>query len=377
MKISSLLPAFGACALLVRFASAQVSFTPIPALPGQVSTVALALSDDGQKVTGGSYNTYGGDEIAFAWTASGGTVSLGIPGGASVSEGTGISADGGTIVGGAGGGLGFIWTSSGGITPFSGTSPRATSSDGAMVAGQTSALAFLWTSAAGFTSLGNLPGTTTTRSIAHGISGDGSILVGGASATGFDAGYEPFQWTAAAGMTRLGNLPGAASGGFATDISANGGVIVGNAASPSGQQAFRYTAATGMVGLGLFSGTTTFAEAVSADGGAIVGNSGAGPWLWNSVTGMTSIPGYLTSSGIDLTGWTLNTVTDISADGRTIIGYGTNPAGHDSGWYATVGANAIPEPSTWAAAVGGVAFLATIASRRIRGRRSTPGLRAS
>ena len=45
--------------------------------------------------------------------------------------------------------------------------------------------------------------------------------------------------------------------------------------------------------------------------------------------------------GLDLTGWLLTHPLGISDDGRTIVGYGTNPAGQTEGWVAT-----IPEPST-------------------------------
>jgi len=52
-------------------------------------------------------------------------------------------------------------------------------------------------------------------------------------------------------------------------------------------------------------------------------------------------------------GWTLTEVADISADGRTVVGMGINPAGQEEAWMATV-----PEPSTLVLlAVGGLAAL--------------------
>ena len=45
--------------------------------------------------------------------------------------------------------------------------------------------------------------------------------------------------------------------------------------------------------------------------------------------------------GLDLSGWTLTRGTGISADGTTIVGIGTNPAGQTEAWRAVV-----PEPSS-------------------------------
>jgi hypothetical protein len=44
--------------------------------------------------------------------------------------------------------------------------------------------------------------------------------------------------------------------------------------------------------------------------------------------------------GLDLTGWTLDAAYGVSADGRTIVGYGSGPDGAEA-WMAV-----IPEPST-------------------------------
>jgi hypothetical protein len=47
----------------------------------------------------------------------------------------------------------------------------------------------------------------------------------------------------------------------------------------------------------------------------------------------------VTEYGGDLNGWKLSVAEGISADGRTIAGYGINPAGQNDSWIVT-----IPEP---------------------------------
>lgn len=71
----------------------------------------------------------------------------------------------------------------------------------------------------------------------------------------------------------------------------------------------------------------------------------------------------LTSSyGLDLTGWTLSVANGISNDGKSIVGYGSNPLGQTEAWIATV-----PEPSTLAiAAIVLVGFAAVGWCRRKR-----------
>ena len=73
---------------------------------------------------------------------------------------------------------------------------------------------------------------------------------------------------------------------------------------------------------------------------------------------MRLLSDVLRGQGIDFTGWKLHSVDDISADGRTIVGLGTNPDGNIEVWIAT-----IPEPSTALLLGMGLAVLA-IRTRR-------------
>ena len=84
----------------------------------------------------------------------------------------------------------------------------------------------------------------------------------------------------------------------------------------------------------------TTAHAVSADGSVIVGGSAEGAFIWDEPNGTQSLRDLLIDEGVDLTAWTLQAATGISADGRTIVGYGTNPLGQTEAWIATV-----PEPT--------------------------------
>src|SRR4029079_17904812 len=68
---------------------------------------------------------------------------------------------------------------------------------------------------------------------------------------------EAFRWTATSGMVGLGNLPSQnASRALATN--ADGSVVVGDSGTTccyvANQQAFRWTAASGMAGLGFLPG---------------------------------------------------------------------------------------------------------------------------
>ena len=69
--------------------------------------------------------------------------------------------------------------------------------------------------------------------------------------------------------------------------------------------------------------------------------------------------------GADLTGWSLSIAWDISDDGRTIFGWGSNPSGDAEAWVAV-----IPEPS--AALVFVCGFVVVAVAQRRRHRRGKP-----
>jgi len=206
----------------------------------------------------------------------------------------------------------------------------------------------------------------TKPSVATGVSADGSVITGM-----FGLIAEAFRWTEGDGMVGLGLLPGGSSS-MANGISADGLVVVGVGrvfTSINVDEPFRWTAADGMLGLGFLDAGTTSgaAKAVSADGSVVVGRSGGiegigggEAFVWDATHGMRSIQDILTTDlGFDLTGWTLEEATGVSADGRTIVGNGINPNGNSEAWVAVV-----PEPSTFTLAGLGLVALVAFGRRR-------------
>jgi len=171
----------------------------------------------------------------------------------------------------------------------------------------------------------------------------------------------------AASFTPLGDLAGGRFGSGANGVSADGGTVVGWGSSGSGTEAFIWDATNGMQGLGDLAGGSfeSLALGISADGGTVVGwgNSGSGyeAFIWDATNGMQSLQVLLGTLGVDLTGWQLSEARGISADGRTIVGYGRNPSGSREAFVAV-----IPEPSTALLLGAGLMMLSGQRRARVR-----------
>jgi uncharacterized membrane protein len=120
-----------------------------------------------------------------------------------------------------------------------------------------------------------------------------------------------------------------------------------------------------MTALGVLPGTTSGrAEAVSDDGSLVFGTTGVattnGPaFVWDAAHGMRNLEAVLTNDyGLNLAGWRISAVYDLSADNLTLVGNGVNPNGNFEGFVI-----ALPEP----AALGALSMLA--ASVLLRRRR--------
>ncbi|WP_046660893.1 HAF repeat-containing PEP-CTERM protein [Microcystis aeruginosa] len=186
--------------------------------------------------------------------------------------------------------------------------------------------------AASFQGLGDLSGGSFSSG-ASGVSADGSVVVGFSdrAATGNPyIGWEAFRWTQATGMVGLGDLPGGDFGSLASEVSGDGSVVVGYSVSTNNfLNAFRWTQGTGMVGLGDLpgGGFDNFASGVSFDGSVVVGgsNTDIGPqaFLWTQAmgtVGLGDLPG----------GSSLSWAQGVSFDGSTVVGYSQSANGQEA-----------------------------------------------
>ena len=67
---------------------------------------------------------------------------------------------------------------------------------------------------------------------------------------------------------------------------------------------------------------------------------------------------------INLHGWNLTEVVDVSADGRTLVGKGLNPNGVEQSWYAVLGDTGVPEPTGLATGLLGLPWAICTMRRR-------------
>lgn len=358
---------------------AQTTFYGLGDLPGLgIESVGYGVSGDGSTVTGWSRSANGHE--AIRWTAAEGLVGLGdLPGGGFSSDAYAASFDGSTIVGSSLSGPSseaFVWTDSGivGLGDLPGgifsSSARGVSADGSTVVGVANGpsglQAFLWTSAGGMLGLGDGVGFD---DFAHGVSADGSRVIG-VRTNQTTLVSEAFLWSTASGFVGLGDLPGGDFGSTAEGISADGSTVVGSsiyATDPmegfDSVEAFRWTLAEGMVGLGFLpGGAQSFAESASGTGSVIVGygrigSSGERAFIWNETDGMRQLDVVLAERGVDLTGWTLRRATGVSDDGRVVTGIGSSPTSINEGWVAV-----LAQPASSTPALGPVGLLLLVAA---------------
>ncbi|MEK6643292.1 MAG: PEP-CTERM sorting domain-containing protein [Planctomycetota bacterium] len=349
--------------------AAPPSFTPLGDLPGGTfESWAGGVSSNGEIVAGTSCSNfvYGCVYEAFLWQG-GLKTGLGFPSSTSPYEYSGIqamSADGSILAGSGSSNEGtnepFQWQNGVftrlGRIPGYGTNAHLTtamSDDGQRIVGWGASAdgqhnqAWLWDNGS-MMGLGFLPSSS--NSSANGISGDGNVIVGGSDG-------QAFRWINGA-MTGLGFLPVPFPGpdvsveSWAVSASSDGSVIVGSAnaydynTEHSQQEAFRWSDGV-MTGLGDLPGGdfSSYATAVSADGSVIVGygstSLGGAAFVWDSPNGMRDLRELLVNAfGLNLTGWALPNVRDISADGSVIVGTGINPDGNYEAFRVV-----LPEPS--------------------------------
>jgi uncharacterized membrane protein len=350
--------------------AAEPSFTPLPDLPGgEIGTSVTALSANGEVAVGASYSDLNPlaqlpSRYPFRWTRDTGMVALGrFPGFAND-----VSDDGKVVVGRYSfaepqfAATAFRWSAETGFEHLEHIASTglsiadSVSADGRFVAGTSSAnslgesRAVRWGPDGRVMELGE--GIVTLPVL---ISSNGSVVAG--TTTLIPLVQEAFRWTEDDGMVPLELLPGHLHS-TASDMTADGRVIFGGSSGEAPQQFFRWTAAEGTTAIDFPPG------AVSDDASVMVGINGGRPAIWTENTGAVELHPFLTSLGLDLTGWTLTEVTAISGDGTTIAGQGIPPDPSMSGAWVAV----IPEPSTFGLALVALVLITTRAANNLHRR---------
>jgi len=387
-----------ACAVLMTTATASATplFMGLGVPPDLPNSFAEDISADGRVVVGYSEVIRFGepqsglDQRAWRWTFESGLTTLDPLPEATVTRADAASGNGSIIVGtsqkpGVSGQIdlslsAFRWTSETGTVGLFRGNAYGVSADGSTVVGigdptgSSRGQAVMWTLEAGLRGLGFFPGGRETA--ARDVSSDGSVVVGYGDHGGTGNNEEAFWWTESAGLVGLGVLPGSYRS-YGLGVSHDGTVAVGVSIFVEGPgettEAFRSTGDEGMIGLGDLPGGSfrSQAHAASSDGSVIVGygssltgggNLGAEAFIWTEDGGMQSLQQVLVQDlGLDLSGWKLVSAAGVSADGRTIVGYGLH-GNRQEAWIAI-----IPEPSTALLLSSGLAVL-VLRRRAARGR---------
>jgi probable HAF family extracellular repeat protein len=329
-------------------ASTIYSVTDLGAFGGG-SMVAFGINSSGMAVGWGQTPT--GDQNAFVFGSGGSIQSLaGLPG-ASDTYAYGINSSG-TMVGASyvnGQTHGEIWNGARNIDLGAGVFATGINDPGVVIGGNGHAFMLVNGS---YRDLGALPGAD--WSAAQGINSAGTVVGYGSIGNGM---FRGFIWTPGGGMVELGTFGG--SNSYATAINGSG-EVVGHASLSNGYEHAFLDFGAGMTDLGTLGGGSSYAYGIN-DSGAIVGYSwlagGQNPHAFVYVNGVmvdlnSLIPGN--------SGWELLGAYGINSAGE-IVGEGIwNGQAHafrldpESGFSAqALGVQPVPDPGTeWLVAIG-------------------------
>ncbi len=207
--------------------------------------------------------------------------------------------------------------------------------------------AYRWTESGGVQGLGYLR-PNGSFSVAHGISRDGSTIVGFSQSDGpFGGPFEAFRWRGGEGMTALPPLSNGNGWSEARAANADGSVVVGQSDAGGPDHAVRW-----VNGLAQDLGTApayyaSIAYATNDTGEVIGGAATSGAWtsatVWTPATGMVLLADFLSAHGVLVpTDLDLTYAWAVSGDGLTFGGQAFNLQTHViEGFVAT-----IPSPGT-------------------------------
>ena len=313
------LSVLGLVCLLVPARAQTPAFQGLGALSPGSPSHAYGVSSDGSTVAGES-TIDGIASTAFRWTATTGMVDVG----PSTIRANAASSDGFYVVGQESGPSqpnGFRWNPIDGVVSLSIYSAEDVSEDGSVMV----CCAVRWRNGV----VTFLPSLGACCTQAHGVSGNGVVVVGGARSSVYGT-ERAFRWTEADGIADLG------TNGFATTASRDGSVIAGRLViSITESRAFRWTATGGVEDIGTLGGKSGTPQDMSADGSVIVGSAGINTssvqraFRWTTKRKMQDLQRELLDHGVQEAGnWRpLESATGVSADGTVIVGYGINPSG--------------------------------------------------
>ncbi len=323
-------------------------------LSGYQISIGYSVSTGGTVVAGYCEREGDGMRRAFRWTAETGMTDLGTLGGSSVvapAVAFAVSDNGLVIVGDARrpgdiAGRAFRHTASGmvelGILGTGGGSIAFdTNHDGSVIVGWSYIDAYGPWQAFKWTAPGPLVAFNTPKSYANATNPDGSVAVGQYlnSADHMRA----VRWVGSEEL-ELGTLGGHESRAY--DLSDDGSVVVGfsgktMAPTDAPTHAYRWTAGGGLEDLGTLGGKHSYAYRVSRDGNIVFGNSVLPPpgneahaFMWTRYGGMQDLHDVLESKGVDLDGWQLTSVGNLSSDGTSLVGTGVI-GGQTRAWLVT------------------------------------------
>lgn len=180
-----------------------------------------------------------------------------------------------------------------------------------------------WLDGVGLTDLGVLPGAGSSSATA--MSQDGRVVVG---SSGSSSRPQAFRWVDGSGMQALGALPGHVRS-LAAAVSADGRMVAGTSGPSGAEHGFIWTAAEGMIDLEQAPQQTFSPRRVSADGAVIIGTlftrqpNSSSPCVWTRAGGRRPLAEFLRSLGVDVAGWTFDSLNGMSADASVLTGYGS------------------------------------------------------